>query len=80
MLCVLVFALAFPAGAALAWQAYSLSHNGDTLGAIRIVVAGIFVYMALFEMSPPHAHGRLVNLRYASVCPYVSARVWCVLS
>ena len=27
-------------------------------------MAGLFVYMALFELAPPHAHGRIQNLKY----------------
>ena len=34
------------------------------LSVLRCVMAGLFVYMALFELAPPHAHGRLNNLKY----------------
>ena len=27
-------------------------------------VGGVFIYMATFELAPPHAHGRLSSLRY----------------
>ena len=31
---------------------------------VRTVVAGIFVYMALFELTPPHTHSRAANTCY----------------
>ena len=34
------------------------------LDVLRCVMAGLFVYMALFELAPPHAHGRLQNFKY----------------
>ena len=31
---------------------------------MRCVVAGTFVYMALFELAPPHTHSRTANTCY----------------
>ena len=39
-------------------------ENTLVLDVLRCVMAGLFVYMALFELAPPHAHGRVQNLKY----------------
>lgn len=39
-------------------------ENALVLDVLRCVMAGLFVYMALFELAPPHAHGRGQNLKY----------------
>ena len=31
---------------------------------VRTVVAGIFTYMAVFELAPPHTHNRAANAGY----------------
>ena len=31
---------------------------------MRTIVAGIFTYMELFELSPPHTHNRAANAVY----------------
>lgn len=40
------------------------NENALVLDVLRCVMAGLFVYMALFELAPPHAHGRGQNLKY----------------
>ena len=59
------FGCAFPLGAAVGLVAFHDMHTRTSLlSVLRCVMAGLFVYMALFELAPPHAHGRLNNLKY----------------
>jgi len=66
LLAVACFALGFPLGTSVA--AVLISAPGDTaaLAPLQAMAAGIFVYMAAFELAPPHAHGRSIALRYVS--------------
>lgn len=66
-----LFGAGFPLGTAcsLALAAASTASASDhaaterALSSLRAFAAGLFVYMALFELAPPHGHGRLQNLR-----------------
>jgi len=63
-----VFAATIPCGAGIALQLVdSTRGQREALDIFRVCVAGIFVHMALFEMSPPHSHRRSTNLCYV-VC------------
>lgn len=62
---VCFFGCAFPAGTGISLLLFrSSSDNERVLDVLRCVMAGLFVYMALFELAPPHAHGRIQNLKY----------------
>ena len=66
------FALGFPMGTAIATAASTASmasaDGGDAaasaLSTLRAFAGGLFLYLAVFELAPPHAHGRLANLRH----------------
>ena len=62
------FGLGFPIGALVTLQ-LSLGNN-VALYAVRMVTAGIFVYMATFEIAPPHVHGRWETFQL--YVPYVA--------
>ena len=62
---IVAFAFAFPVGAGVAVAAFWGQGQSEWVDLLRVALAGLFVYMALFEMAPPHAHGRLQNFRYA---------------
>ena len=51
---VVAFALAFPVGAIGSYL--STAGSQRFLLVLRVVVAGVFVYMATFELAPPHTH------------------------
>ena len=62
----LILALCFPIGTISAlilshWPSAGMVSN-DTLLHVRAFTAGIFLYMAIFEFSPPSAHGRYQSL------------------
>jgi len=59
------FAFAFPVGAGVSVAAFWGQRQSEWVDLLRVALAGLFVYMALFEMAPPHAHGRWQNLKYA---------------
>jgi len=62
---IVLFAVAFPIGAGISLVVFRDSkENALVLDVLRCVMAGLFVYMALFELAPPHAHGRGQNLKY----------------
>lgn len=62
---LVLFAIAFPIGAGISLVLFRGSkENTLVLDVLRCVMAGLFVYMALFELAPPHAHGRVQNLKY----------------
>ena len=44
-----------------AWRKEMMSR---ILVPLRAFAAGVFVYMAIFELAPPHAHGRGLSVRY----------------
>jgi len=67
-----LFGMGFPLGSSLilvmtaastASAAGSDSAEG-ALSSLRAFAAGLFIYMALFELAPPHASERLTHLRY----------------
>ena len=58
----LVLAAGFPLGAAFA-AGVTAGDGPVMLAYVRVAVGGVFVYMALFELAPPHAHGRCASLR-----------------
>ena len=62
------FAFAFPCGTAMGSTLYdgklSSRHWGDRIHVCRIVVAGLLVHRALFQLAPPHTHARLANMTY----------------
>ena len=67
-----LFGVGFPLGAGLALAATAASTgaaSGPTsveaaLSPLRAFAGGVFLYLATFEIAPPHAHGRLPSLRY----------------
>jgi zinc transporter ZupT len=62
---IVLFAVAFPIGAGISLIVFrEKNENALVLDVLRCVMAGLFVYMALFELAPPHAHGRGQNLKY----------------
>ena len=63
---VLLLATCFPLGAGCALflaSSPSVALASDGLFYMRAFTAGIFLYMAVFEFSPPHPHGRLESLK-----------------
>ena len=66
----ILFGVGFPIGAALGVVAASKVSGSDpgsvetALSPLRAFAGGVFIYMATFELAPPHAHGRLSSLRY----------------
>ncbi|KAL1498644.1 hypothetical protein AB1Y20_013957 [Prymnesium parvum] len=60
-----LFAISFPLGAIASYLTMEKAGSHVVLLVIRCVVAGIFVYMAIFELSPPHSHNRYVNAMYS---------------
>jgi len=56
----LVLAAGFPLGAVMAAASTeaSAAESSVALAYLRASVGGIFLYMALFELAPPHLHGR----------------------
>ena len=65
---VVALSCAFPIGA-LASHAVLLgaATSSTAINVARTIVAGVFSYMALFELSPPHTHNRAANACY-SLC------------
>ena len=60
-----LFSLSFPLGGIGAYLLFAESGSDVFVHVIRCIVAGIFVYMAAFELAPPHSHNRYVNAMYA---------------
>jgi zinc transporter ZupT len=65
LLGIALFALAFPVGTGVSVAAFWGQRQSEWVDLLRVALAGLFVYMALFEMAPPHAHGRWMNFKYA---------------
>ena len=63
---VVVFALSFPLGALISYCSFGRAETSPALLVLRTAVAGVFVYMALFEFAPPHAHQRATAAVYAA--------------
>ena len=61
-LCVAIgaFGLCFPLGALVGIEA--VRDARQPLALLRIVTSGVFLHMGVFEISPPHMHGRLNNV------------------
>ena len=55
------FNLGFPAGTAVALGVFAGGRSRQLLNALRCVVGALFIYIALFEMAPPHTHSRALN-------------------
>lgn len=53
---IVAFAAAFPAGAAVSLAAEAELHHSAAWDSVRCCIAGLFVYMGLFELAPPHTH------------------------
>ena len=65
------FAAGFPLGALVTVAAVGGVSDGAFQLTLRAFAAGVFLYMALFEMAPPgHIHSRLANGRY--LCAFVA--------
>ena len=66
---VCMFALMFPVGA---WTGFESVHAGQEssnqvgLSFLRLFAAGAFLYLAIFEINPPHTHGRRDNILIAT--------------
>ena len=45
-----------------AYAPHLLAARPSVVGRLRAFAAGLFLYMALFELAPPHAHGRVAAL------------------
>merc|ERR1711920_191954 len=59
------FSLTFLLGVVVSlWSLRSASASPKALELARVIMAAFFVYMAIFEMSPPHTHARLRNFTY----------------
>ncbi len=72
------FALGFPLGTIVTVAAVDGASSVAFQQLLRAFAAGVFVYMALFEMAPAHAHGRLANIRY--LCAFAGGVVLVLLS
>ena len=55
---------AFPTGALVGHLALERASSETAVNVARAAVAGIFAYMALFELAPPHTHSRAANACY----------------
>lgn len=56
------FGAGFPIGAGLLVALASSPSAARAALALPAVAAGLFLYMAVFEFAPPHAHGRKASL------------------
>lgn len=61
---VVLFSLSFPLGAIGTSVASVGMHAHIAVHVMRCAVSAIFVYMAVFELAPPHSHSRVVNGMY----------------
>jgi len=61
---VLAFSLTFPAGTIVSLAAADALNGSAAWDSIRCAIAGLFVYMALFELAPPHSHSPVVVCLY----------------
>lgn len=78
LLTVACFAIGFPMGATVAVAAVGGSSGSGFQMPLRAFAAGVFLYMAIFELAPPHAHSRLANLRH--LCAFAAGMGLVVLS
>ena len=61
---VVALSCAFPLGALASHLVIASAGSEEGVNVVRTVVAGIFTYMAVFELSPPHTHNRAANAGY----------------
>jgi len=61
---VVVISSAFPLGALASHAVLENASSEAAVNIVRTVVAGVFTYMALFELAPPHTHNRAANACY----------------
>ena len=62
---VVALSCAFPLGAFASHLVIASAGSEEGVNVVRTVVAGIFTYMAVFELAPPHTHSRPANICYA---------------
>ena len=63
-LAVLALSSSFPIGALVSHSVLQHASSTTAVNVIRSIVAGVFTYMAIFELSPPHTHNRAANTCY----------------
>lgn len=61
---VVALSCAFPLGALVSHVVLEGASSDTAVNVVRAVVAGVFTYMALFELAPPHTHSRAANTVY----------------
>ena len=61
---VVAISSAFPIGALASHAALERASSDTAINVVRTMVAGVFTYMALFELAPPHTHVRWANACY----------------
>ena len=61
---VLAYACTLPTGAEITLTAGSAGNFMNYIGACA---AGVLAYVGIFEVSPPHVHGRFANFLYVLV-------------
>ena len=61
---VVMLSCAFPTGALISHAVFESASSDTVVNVIRAIVAGVFTYMALFELAPPHTHSRTANACY----------------
>ena len=61
---VVALSCAFPLGALVSHVVLESASSDTAVNVVRAVVAGVFTYMALFELAPPHTHNRAANACY----------------
>jgi len=61
---VLAYACTLPTGAEITLAA---GANGNFMNYIGAAAAGVLAYVGIFEVSPPHVHGRFANFLYVLV-------------
>lgn len=61
---VVALSCAFPFGALISHIVLESASSDTAVNVVRAVVAGVFTYMALFELAPPHTHSRAANCCY----------------
>ena len=61
---VIALSCAFPLGALVSHAVFESATSETAVNVVRTLVAGVFTYMALFELAPPHTHSRLANTCY----------------
>ena len=75
---VVALSCAFPLGALVSHAVLASATSQVAVLVTRTVAAGIFTYMALFELAPPHTHSRAANGCYL-LCFGCGALMACVV-